>query len=104
MAQLFGGVTAVAALRQMLLHIRQQGTAPANRDVKEAVVEPAILRRREFPMSMYTTFAEFITRLFEGDRGGDGIHAQQAGGHAYRLGLHLGMPEQTSGKSRKCLE
>lgn len=66
----------------MLLHIRQQGPATANRDVEETVVEPAILRGREFPMGMYTTFTEFITRLFERRRGGNGVHAQQSGGDA----------------------
>ncbi|MEJ8668433.1 hypothetical protein WKI71_07335 [Streptomyces sp. MS1.AVA.1] len=32
-AELLGGVTAVAALRQMLLDIGQQGSAPANGDI-----------------------------------------------------------------------
>lgn len=88
----------------MLLDIRQQGPTPANRNVEEAVVEPAILARREFPMGMYTTFAEFFTRLFECRRRGVGIHAEQAGGYGNGLRLDLGVPEQTPGKSGKGLE
>ena len=59
MAELLGGVTAVAALQQMLLDIGQQGAAAANRDVQETVVEAAILVRREFPMGAYAALAEF---------------------------------------------
>ncbi|MGX1494176.1 hypothetical protein RKD41_006435 [Streptomyces tendae] len=57
----------------MRLHIREQGAAPANGDVEQAVVEPAILRGREFPMGMYTTFTEFVSRLFECGPRGNGI-------------------------------
>ncbi len=64
----------------MLLDVRQQCAASADRDVEEAVVEPAIMSRREFAMGMYTTFTEFITRLFECGRRDVGVHAQQAGG------------------------
>lgn len=104
MAQLLGGETAVAALGQMLLHIRQQGSAPAYRDVEETVVEPAILGRREFPMGMYTTLAEFFPRLFESGRRGGGVHAEQTGGDGNRFGLDLGVPEQTAGESGQNLE
>jgi hypothetical protein len=79
MAQLFGRVPAVAALRQMLLDVGQQCAAPADRDIEETVVEPAILGRREFTMGMYTTLAECVTRLFECGRRDVGIHAQEAG-------------------------
>lgn len=104
MAQLFRGGTAVAALREMLLDIRQQGSAAANRNVEEPVVEAAILRRREFPMGMYTSFPEFFTRLFERRRRGVGGHAEECGGHDNRLRLHLGVPQQASGESGKGLE
>ena len=79
MAQLFRRVPAVAALVQMLLDVRQQCAAPADRDVEEAVVEPAIVRRREFAMGTYTAFTEFVPRLFEGRRRDVGVHAQQSG-------------------------
>ncbi|MGX1479508.1 UNVERIFIED_CONTAM: hypothetical protein RKD50_008316 [Streptomyces canus] len=88
----------------MLLDIRQQGAAAANRNVEEPVVEAAILGRREFPVGMYTSFTEFFTRLFEGRRRGVGRHAEECGGHDNRLRLHLGVPQQAAGESGKGLE
>jgi hypothetical protein len=76
----------------MLLDIGQQGSAAAHRNVEEAVVEPAILARREFPMGMYTTLSEFFTRLFERGRRGLGIHAEQSGGNGNGLRLDLAVP------------
>lgn len=104
MAQLFGGVSAVAALPQVLPDIRQQGPAAANGNVEETVVEAAILGRREFPMGMYTSFAEFFTRLFESRRRGVGIHAEEGGGDGNTLRLDLDVPQQTPGESGERME
>ncbi len=104
MAQLFRGVSAEAALPQMLLDIRQQGPAPANRHIEESVVEAAILGRREFPMGEYTTLAEFFTRLFESRRRGVGVQAQESCGDSNTLRLHLDVPQQTPGESGKGVE
>lgn len=103
-AELFGGETAVAALGEMLLDIRQECAAAPNRDVEEAVVEAAIRGRREFPVGAHTAFAEFFVRLLESGRRVVGVHAEQGGRHGYRLGLHLGVPQQTLGERRKSLE
>lgn len=103
-AELFGGETAVAALGEMLLDIRQQSAAAPNRDVEETVVEAAILGRREFPVGAYTAFAEFFVCLLESGRRVVGIHAEQGRRHGYRLGLDLGVPQQTLGERRKSLE
>lgn len=103
-AELFGGETAVAALGQMLLDIGEQGAAAANRGVEEAVVVAAILGRREFPVGAYTALAEFFVRLLESGRRVVGVHAEQGRRHGYRLGLDLGVPQQTLGERRKRLE
>src|SRR5882757_5136325 len=88
----------------MLLDIRQQCAAAPNRDVEETVVEAAVRGRREFPVGAYTAFAEFFVRLLESGRRVVGIHAEQCRRDGYRLGLDLGVPQQTLGERRKSLE
>lgn len=95
MAELFGGVTAVPALHQVLLHIREQGTAAAYRNVEETVVEAAFLAGREFPMGAHTAHPELLARLVEGGRRGGLVHPQQTSRYGYGLGLDLRVPQQT---------
>ena len=104
LAELLGGVTAVAALQQVLLDIREEGAATANRNVQEAVVEAAILGRREFPMGMYTPFSEFFMRLFESGRRGVEVHTQKSSRDRQRLRLDLHMPQQTAEEAGKGME
>lgn len=99
--ELVGGVPAVTAVRQMLADVRQQGAAPADRDVEQPALEAALLTRRELPVGVQTTFAEFLTRLFESGRRGVGIHAEQTGRDTYRLSFDLRVPQQTPGRSGK---
>ncbi|MGX1248126.1 hypothetical protein RKD48_000637 [Streptomyces ambofaciens] len=101
MAELVGGVAAVTAVREMFAHVRQQGAAPANRDVEQPAVEAALLARRELPVGVQTTLAEFLTRLFESGRRGVGVHPQQTGRDGYGLAFDLRVPQQTTGWSRK---
>ncbi len=101
MTELFGGVTAVAARQQMLFDIGQQGATASDRDVEEAVVEAAFLARREFAMGAYTAGPELLTRLIQRRRSASGVHPQEIGRYGNGLGLDLGVPEQTLGRSRQ---
>ncbi|MER7217815.1 MULTISPECIES: hypothetical protein [Streptomyces] len=104
-AELLGGVPAVRADRQMPSHFRQQGTAAAQGDVQEPVVEAAFLGGREFPVSAYTPGTELLARLLQRGRRGDRVDAQQTSRYVYGFGLDLGMPEKAlrgAGKGPKC--
>ncbi|MEU0969270.1 hypothetical protein ABZ357_29115 [Streptomyces sp. NPDC005917] len=104
MAELFGGVPAEPALRQVLLHIGEQRAAPANGDVEETVVEAAFLRRGEFPVGAHQADPELFTGLVEGGRRGSEVDAQQTGGYVYGFGFDLGVPEEALRGSGKSLE
>lgn len=105
MAELFGGMTAVPALRQMFTDIGQKVSAPANRDIQETVVETAFTGGREFPVGADATGAELLARLLQGGGRTGRVHAQQTGRYGYGFGLDLGMPQQAlggPGKSPEC--
>jgi hypothetical protein len=63
----------------MLLDIREQGAAPAYRDVQETVVEAAFLAWREFAVGAYTARPELLACLLEGRGRGGRVHPQQTG-------------------------
>src|SRR5690606_29314067 len=98
-AELVRRVTAVPALRQVLAHVRQQGPAAPDRDVEQAVVEPAVRARCQFLMGRDTCLTESVPGLFESARGDVNVHAEESGGHGYGFRLHLDMPEQTARRS-----
>ncbi|MDQ0936055.1 hypothetical protein QFZ49_006027 [Streptomyces turgidiscabies] len=104
MAELLGGVPAVTAHQQMLFDIGQQGAATSDRDVEEAVVEAAFLRRREFTVCVYTGVAELLAGLLQRRRSAHGVHPQQTGRYGKGFGLDLGVPEQALGRSRQHAE
>lgn len=101
MAELFGGVTAVAALHQVLLDIGEQGATPAYRDIEETVVEAAFLAGREFPVGVHAANPELLARLLQCGRRGGRVHPQQTSRYGYGFSLDLGVPQQALRSSRK---
>lgn len=104
MAELLGGMPAVTAHQQMLLHIGQQGAATSDRDVEETAVQAAFLGRREFAVGVYTGGAELLASLLQRRRSAHGVHPQKSGRYGKGLGLDLGVPEQALGRSRQDAE
>lgn len=101
MAELFGGVTAVPAFRQMFADIGQKAPAPTNRDIQETIVETAFAGGREFPVGADAAGAELLARLLQGGRRTGRVHAQQTCRYGYGFGLDLGMPQEALGGSGK---
>ncbi len=104
LAELPGGVAAVAAVVQMPLDVRQQGAAAADRHVEQPVVEAAVVGRREVAVGAHAALAELVPGLLQGAGGGVGVHAQQPGRDAERFGLDLGVPQQAPGGRDEALE
>lgn len=96
-AELLGGVPAETAVREMPADIRQQGSAAAQGNVEETVVEAAFAGRREFPVGAYAGRPELFPRLFQDGRRGHGIHARQTSRYGYGIRLHLRVPQQALG-------
>lgn len=96
MAELLGRVAAVAALGHVPAHVGQQLAAPADRNVQQPVVEAALLGGRQFLVGADKTLAELVAGLVERPGGEVDVRAEQPGGHGYRLGLDLDVPEQTA--------
>ncbi|MEU0060532.1 hypothetical protein [Streptomyces sp. NPDC006334] len=64
MAELFGGVAAVTAMREVLAGFGERGAAVVRRNVEEPVVEVAFGRRREFPVGAYAGGPELTMCTF----------------------------------------
>ncbi|WP_420341323.1 hypothetical protein [Streptomyces thermocarboxydus] len=98
MAELLGRVAAVAALGHVPAHVGQELAAPADGHVEQPVVEAALLRGRQLLVGADQSLAELVAGLVEGAGREVDVRAEQSGGHGYRLGLDLDVPEQAAGE------